>query len=238
MPKLVESIEYLDSQEVMVEFDAPRKRFYSNIRPYLHPYTFEGKKKPWYKKSDVIALKMGKPVRKGSIPLLGGIQQDWTASLRSLGYKAETILNETRHDAVLPEEAVEAFNLPADQQFFKRTRETLVNGSPICTWSSYYPLEFVGDIIDQIEQGKINDIVKYIADVHHVIVGRATDKYTARITTFEEHEKFRLLNEEPVLILQRASYTRDKKTLVLYSDMVLLGSWFAPEHEYEVDIWG
>jgi hypothetical protein len=25
--------------------------------------------------------------------------------------------------------------------------------------------------------------------------------------------------------------------LVLYSDMVLLGNWFAPEHEYQVAIW-
>jgi hypothetical protein len=238
MPKVVEDIEYLDSQEVMVEFDAPRKRFYSNIRPNLHPYTFDGKKKPWYKKIDVLALKAGKPVRKGSIPLLGGIQQDWTASLRSLGYNAETLLDKTDHAATLPEDAVEAFRLPADQKFFKRTRSTRVNGKPICTWSSYYPLEFVGDIIDKIEQGTISDIVKYIADVHHVVVGRATDKYTARITTFEEHTKFQLLNDEPVLILQRASYTRDKKTLVLYSDMVLLGSWFAPEHEYDVNIWG
>ena len=36
---------------------------------------------------------------------------------------------------------------------------------------------------------------------------------------------------------RRVSYTRDKKTLVLYSHMTLLGSWFAPEHEYEVNIW-
>jgi DNA-binding GntR family transcriptional regulator len=85
--------------------------------------------------------------------------------------------------------------------------------------------------------GTASSIVEHIKEKYSIIIGRPRDKYTARVTTFEELNLFQLITDEPVLILQRVSYTRDKKTLVLYSDMFLLGSWFAPEHEYDVHVW-
>jgi DNA-binding GntR family transcriptional regulator len=118
----------------------------------------------------------------------------------------------------------------------KRSRLTLVDRQPICAWSTYYPLHLVEDVIDDMKQG-MGYIVEHIKQKHGMVIGRAKDKYTARITTFEEQALFQLLNSEPVLVLQRVSYTRDRKVLILYSDMVLMGSWFAPEHEYDVDIW-
>lgn len=58
--------------------------------------------------------------------------------------------------------------------------------------------------------------------------GRGKGKYTAWVATFEEQELLQLLTNDPVFILQRVSYTMDKKMLVLYSDKVLLGSWLLP----------
>jgi uncharacterized protein YqgQ len=237
MSKIVEKEEYLNTEEVLAELEASKKRFYSNVKPYLRTYHFDAKKTPWYRKRDVLALKSGKLARMASISI-SGIQRDWTTFLRSLGYRASTVDRTIEVGVSLPEDAVETFKLPSDEKFVKRSRMTIADGVPICVWDTYYPLELVeGDILEEMKHGFEVDVVRRIKEKHGIIVGIAKDKYTARTATFEEQELLQLLTNDPVLILQRASYTRDKKMLVLYSDMVLLGSWFAPEHEYEVNIW-
>ncbi len=237
MSKIVEDQEYLDTQEVLAELDASKKRFYSNVKPYLRTYHFDAKKTPWYRKRDVLALKGGKLARMASISI-SGIQRDWTSFLRASGYHAVTIDRTIETGVFLPKDAIEMFKLPADKKFVKRSRMTIVDGVPICAWDTYYPLELVeGDILDEMKHGFEIDVVKRIKEKYGIVVGIAKDKYTARNATFEEQELLQLLSNDPVLILQRVSYTRDRQTLVLYSDMVLLGSWFAPEHEYEVNIW-
>lgn len=236
MSKIVENEEYLDTQEVLAELGASKKRFYSNVKPYLHMYHFDAKKTPWYRKRDVLALKSGKLVRMASIPI-SGILKDWTVFLRSLGYRADTI-DCSIETVALPEDAPASFNLPTDKLFIKRRRKTLANSIPICVWDTYYPLELVeGDIHAELKRDFGLDVVKRIRELHGIVVGWGKDKYTARTATLEEQDILGLLTNDPVLILQRISYTRDKKILVLYSDMVLLGSWFAPEYEYEVNVW-
>ncbi len=234
MSKLVENEEYLDTEEVMEELAASKKLFYASIKPSLHAYRFDGKKKPWYRKRDVFALKAGKSVRKASIAITG-MFGSWAAFARSQ-YQAETELRSIEV-TTLPEDAVERFQLPADKQFVKRSRLTRVDRTVICTWDTYYPLELVSDILEPMKRGVVDHVVEYIKEKHSLVVGRAKDVYSARMTTLEEQNLFQLLTDEPVLILQRASYTRDKKTLILYSDMVLLGNWFVHEHEYDVPIW-
>lgn len=238
MSILIEGKEYLNTREVLEELATSKALFYANVKPYLRVYRFGAKKTPWYRKDDVIAFKLGKPVRKASIAI-SGILGDWTLYLQSLGYQAETI---TRMVEVtpLPEDAMQAFRLPAEmarQTFVRRSRMTYADGVPICTWDTYYPVDLVSGILDDMLRGEARNIVEYIKEMHGLTIGVAKDKYMARITTLDELNLFQLPTDEPVLVLQRVSYTQDKRTLILYSNMALLGSWFAPEHEYSVQAW-
>lgn len=237
MSKIVDNEEYLSTQEVMTELSASKKLFYSNVKPRLKTYFFDAKKAHWFKKSDVLALKSGKLTRMASIGLIGGIQRDWSTTLKSLGYRVRTESGDTNKDAHLPSEIAEAFKL-LERGYVSRPRKTFADDIPICTWSTYYPLELVeGDILDDMLQGKEIDVVARIKAKHGVIIGVARERYLARTASIDEQQSLQLLTNDPVLILQRASYTKDKRTLVCLSDMVLLGSWFAPEHEYDVNIW-
>ncbi len=235
MPKIVEDEEYLDTDEVMGELVASKKLFYVSIKPKLHAYHFNGKKKPWYRKKEVLALKAGKIARKDAIGITG-MYGSWATFAQS-EYQAETDIRSIEI-ATLPDEAVERFHLPADQQFVKRSRLSRIGRTVICTWDTYYPLELVSDILEPMKRGTADHVVEYIREKHGLVVGRNKDTYSSRMTTLEEENLFQLSTDEPVLILQRASYTSDKKTLILFSDMVLLGSWFFHEHEYNVPIWG
>lgn len=138
----------------------------------------------------------------------------------------------------LPDKVTAAFGIAPDQQFVKRSRISFVNRIPICIWTTYYPLELVkGDIYEEMKRDEDTDVVRRMKEKHGLVIGWAKDRYSARVANVEEQVLLQLLRDDPVLILQRVSSTRDKKTLLLYSHMTLLGSWFAPEHEYDVNIW-
>jgi hypothetical protein len=235
MPRTENGEKYLNTSDVRIMFDkASKGRFYKNIQPRLRVYRFEGKRTPWYKESEVLALKEGKPLRQADITI-SGIFASWTKHLESLGYTANTV-DTVIEAATLPEEVCKTFQLPAGQQMVRRERMSFVDRQPICIWSTYYPVALVGNVLDQMKDGSAH-VVEHIKDSHKLTVGHTRDRYTARITTFEEQERFHLRNEEAVLILQRASYTKNKKQFVFFSDMVLLGDWFVIDHEQEVDIW-
>lgn len=235
MAKIVDGVKYLTATEASDLIGGSRQTFYNNVKPYLRPYRFGSRQAPWYSEQEVIAVATGKPLRKGTIPITG-IFTNWTEHARSLGYNAIT---EDRGTDIgpLPESVATAFNLSTDQIFVKRGRMTTVEREPICYWDTYYPAEYVGDILTQIQQGTASDVVEHIKEKHGVIIGKVKDRYSTRITKFDELNLFHLLNDEPVLVLQRAAWTRDQKILVLYSDMVLLGSWFVVEREEEVHDW-
>jgi UTRA domain len=233
--KKVDGVEYLTATEAIKEIGGSRQSFYNNVKPYLRPYHFSSRQAPWYSKREVKALATGKPIRKGTIPITG-MFTDWTEHARSLGYDAQTELRSVEL-VTLPADLAETFHLPPDKVFVKRGRMTTVEGEPICSWDTYYPSEYVGDILPQMRQGTASNIVEHIKEKYGVAIGRVKDRYSTRITTLDELNLFRLLNDEPVLMLQRASWTKDHQILVLFSDMVLLGSWFVIEREEEMHAW-
>jgi UTRA domain len=236
MPKTVEGEEYLSTQEVRDTFDkASKKRFYDNIKPYLRVYHFDGRRLPWYSKKEVLALKNGKPLRKGTIPITG-MFSNWTEYARSLGFNVQTISREATVGP-LPQELAEMFRVSTDEQFVRRGRMSWVEGLPICSWDSYYPVSLVSDILPQIQDGTAHDIVEYIADRHGFTVGEVTDVYSSRLTTFTEQTLFQLLQDEPLLILQRMAKTADQQVVVLFSDMQLLSSWFVIQRTEKIHHW-
>lgn len=235
MAKIVEGVEYLTATEASDLIGGSRQAFYNNVKPYLRPYHFGARKAPWYSKAEVIAVATGKPLRKASI-VISGMFNDWTEHARSLGYNAQT-MNREISVVPLPEDIAASFRLPGDELFVKRGRMTFINGIPACSWDTYYPLRFVDDIIAPMQQGAVSNIVEHIREKHGVTVGKVKDRYSTRITTLDELNLFQLLNDEPVLVLQRVATTSDQEVLVLFSDMVLLGSWFVVEREEEIHYW-
>lgn len=235
MTKIIDGVEYLTATEAIREIGGSRQSFYNNVRPYLRPHHFQSRKTPLYSKGEVVALASGKPLRKAMIPITG-MFADWTEYACSLGYNAQTEYRDVTI-GYLPEDIAKSFNLPTDVLFVRRGRFTTVNGSPICSWDTYYPLNYVSSILDQIQRGTASNIVEHMKQEHGLVIGKVKDRYSTRITTPDELNLFRLLNDEPVLMLQRVSWSKDGKTVVLFSDMVLLGSWFVIEREEEVHHW-
>lgn len=236
MPKEVNGQKFVSTDEAAALLRASRQSFYARAKPHLRVYRFDAKRTPWYSQEEVLALKNGKSARKAKI-VLSGITSNWTEHLESLGYRAETNLREAE-EAHLPEDATSLFGLTDERTFLKRGRMSLANGTPICSWDTYYPMEWMDDgLLAEIKRGAANDIPMSIKEKHGIVVEHAEEWYSARLATFDEQTLLRLVTDDPVLILQRASYTKDKSKLVFYSHMVLLASWFEIKRDYPVGIW-
>lgn len=238
MPITVDNEEYLNTDDAMTELRVSRQHFYTEVKPYLRAYHFGTKKKPWYRKQDILDLKTSTPERPAPPIVIPGIFPNWTQHVRSLGLQVDTLNRAIEIVSLDAESLPPTFRIEPYQQFVKRSRISFINREPICLWASYYPLHLVrGEIYEEMKRDEETDVVKRIAEVHGLVIGWAKDRYSARLATSEEQEALQLLRDEPILRLQRVSYASDKRTLILYSDMTLLATWFAPEHEYPVDIW-
>jgi DNA-binding GntR family transcriptional regulator len=238
MAKIVNNQRFLNGKETMALLGTSKQSFYDNARRHLKPYHFDAKRSPWYSEAEVLHLKNGVAVRKGAIRLTN-IQHNWMQDIIDMGYDARTENRGEVEIVPLPDDAITTFHLPPTQHYVRRSRMTLVDDAPICLWSSYYPLNLVeGEILDEMRRNVATDVVTRMKEVHGAIIRVSRERYTTRVTTPEEQALLRLVTDDPVLILQRASYTQEKQSLVVFSDMTLLGSWFASEREYEVTTWG
>lgn len=233
MPKIINGEEFLTTEEVMAFWPASRNLFYKRIQPRLRAYHFEGKATPhYYKKTEVEALRSGQPIKRDPI-VLSGILGDWTVYVRSLGFEAET-KTISLEICSLPEEIRRTFHLSSERQFVRRSRMTLANGVPICQWSTYFPLELIGgEIFAEMQRDSSLDVLRRIREIHGLSVAWERDRYSARNASPEEQALLQLLTNEPVLVVQRACFSKDR-TLTHISHMILIASWFAVEHEFPV----
>jgi len=235
MNKIVGTEEYLSAAEAAKILGVSIARFYTNARKSLRVYRFDAKKVKWYNKNQVLAMKEGKPVRKASIAITG-MFSNWTEHARSLGFNIESKDVETATE-YLPQDLKESFYVSADQEFVRKTQMSWIDGVPVCSWSSFYPVDLVEDVIPQILDGSMHNIIEYIADHHGLVIREVSDVYIGRNTTFEEQAKFQLLNDEPVLVLQRMAQTEDHQVVVLYQQMELLSSWFVVRRTESIHHW-
>jgi hypothetical protein len=129
--------------------------------------------------------------------------------------------------ATLPEDVAEQFDVSLDEQFFKRVQLTSVDGTVICSWATYCPLDVINDALEPSMSG----LAEHLKQKNRIAPVSGMDIYFVRRTTLDELDKFHLVNHEAVLILRRALYGADKSQPVLISDMTLLGSWFIHEED-------
>lgn len=236
MPRTEKGEVFLDTSESAAELGISRQLFYVNAKPMLRVYRFDAKKQPFYKKSDVIALKEGLPMRKPPI-VISGLFKDWTTHVRNLGHAVETVDKEVFHVAPAPENVAAFFGIHAGDDVVTRMQMNAIDGEPACLWVSYYPFSLVeGEIFEEVSRNPRSSIIGLLKEKHGVVISHAVDKIGARLPTPIEQEQLKIVSGEPVFTLDRMSYT-DEDKVVLYQSMVLLASVFQLTYPYRVEHW-
>lgn len=231
--KIVDDVEYWDIRETYMHLNMTRATFYRSVKEKLHVYFFEGRSKPWYKRSEVVALAQGKLEERPHI-VLRGLLKNWTHYAQELGLPVETINCMVEIGVSLAPELCTWLGVIPESTFIKRSRVSFLDTTPICYWETYYSRVLVSQFIDSIKHEPDFDLVAALQEQRGITIKRAKERHIAREASLFEQEILQLRRPEPVLQLQRAAYS-ELGRLVLYSDMSLLGSWFEPELSYDVD---
>lgn len=218
---------YVDNTEAWKIIDVSKQKFYYTAAHVIPVYRFDGKTKPWYKLSDVIAYKSGKIRRR---------EEMFDLEHGELGLPRPQ--NERKIVAIkteisyLPEEAREIFQLP-DEEVVIQDRIMMVNNIPICMWTAYWLRSLIDDkLLISMNKGVVVDVEEYIKSKREIFPGWSTDRFGARRSNSEEQ---RILAIEPgslILTLQRAKKTRDEEVMISYEDMSLRPEWFTPIIKY------
>lgn len=237
MPKEVDGKTYLNTQEAREFFaNASPERFNENIKPHLHVYQFNGRKIPkYYALEECRELARGNLIGRPPI-VISGLLKNWQEYVRAVGLHAETVTNVIEERVYLADEtALIEFHLEAELPMLRRERMTFVQRTPICVWSSYYPMPLVAQFLLDIKHDLDFDIVKAVQEQRGIKIIKATDRLTAHLATQFQQEILQLSRPEPILRLQRAAYS-EAGNIVIYSDMALLSQWFAPSYSYSVSV--
>lgn len=233
LPKIVQGEEYVTAEQAMELLGISRPTFYEKPILYLRVYYFDGKKRQWYSKRQVLDLKEGRIAQNPVIPI-EGMFKDWTAAARAMGVPATTTTSEV-YPTTLPHDACETFGLSPTLPVLLRGRLTLSRGIYLCVWNSYWPLSLVEEFLPEIKANPDFSITGALAE-QGVVVARAVEEVSTRHPSLREQEQMQMISNEPILVLQRACYS-ERGAFVLFSDMSLRGSFFKMRREYPVDHW-
>lgn len=234
MSRIENNEEYCDLQETLALLGGMSKQlFYKNAKPRLRVFNFDARKRPFYKKSDVLALKSGKQVRKPSF-VISGMFNSWTEYAKSFGHVVETVDRESPYVVSASGDVALSMGLPVGKDVVKCVQMNIIDGEPVCLWTTYYRRDLVDDaLLDELEGNPRISIRSRIQEKHHLSVARAVDKITARLGTSEEQAILKIVPDEPVFVLERPSYASDD-SVMMFQSMVLIASYFALSYPYVV----
>jgi DNA-binding GntR family transcriptional regulator len=127
--------------------------------------------------------------------------------------------------------------LPKNSQVLNRKRRQGAENAHFRLVDGYYPMSLINDeMLEQIYKDPhfhIPEAIekhfkKYIKYVHEEII--------ARLPTIEEQEQLKIVRTNPVIEAKFINYTEDKKTVIVYNEMILNANHFLLSYHYSADL--
>lgn len=98
---------------------------------------------------------------------------------------------------------------------------------------NFFPVEFAGGVIvEQMQQDEQFDVLQAIQQVHGKAIKRVHEDLIGRLPTQREQDLLKVIRSMPVLEVHRVSYAEDDKTVILYSRLIFVASYFVFSYDY------
>lgn len=235
MPKNVNGEEYVNLTEAQSLLGMSKQLWYNNVKPHLPVYRFDGRRKPFYRKRDVLALRDGKKVRKAFV-VAPGSQKLWSDPMKERGCNVATVDYASPKIMAIPEELACISGLAEGTEVVKRMRLNRVDEETLALFITYYPLHLVqGEILERMLRDDQTDAGRMLQDTNNVKIVRAVDVLSTRLATPEEQEALHI-GEEIVSVLHRVSFAGDN-SVILVQEIVMILNCFSFRYEYSASHW-
>jgi DNA-binding GntR family transcriptional regulator len=98
---------------------------------------------------------------------------------------------------------------------------------------SFYPVELAGGpILEQMQQDKLFDVLAAIKEVYGKSVGRVHEDVVGRFPTQREQDLLKVVRNTPMLEANRTYYTDDDRTVIMFSRVSMVASYFVLSYDY------
>ncbi len=127
--------------------------------------------------------------------------------------------------------------LSKNSQVLHRKRRQGTTTSHFRLVDGYYPTSLIDDkMLEEIYKDPYFHIPEAIEKIFKKRIRYVHEEIIARLPTAYEQEQLKIVRNNPVIEAKFINYTEDKKTVVVYNEMILNANHFLLSYDYEVDL--
>jgi len=98
---------------------------------------------------------------------------------------------------------------------------------------NFYPLEFAGGLVlARMQQDEQFDVLQEIKKTHGKVVRHVHEDVMGRLPTQREQDLLKIVRSMPVQEVHRIYYAEDDKTIIFYSHLIFVASYFVFSYDY------
>lgn len=137
-----------------------------------------------------------------------------------------------------PAEVAKAFAIPIGSDVVRRIRKQGTKTEHYRITESFYPVSLAGgSILEQMQQDVRLDVLLEIKKASGKIIEAVHEEVVARLPTSQEQALLGIVRNTPILEVHRSNYTKDRKTVVMFSRIIFVAKFFVLEYDYATPLW-
>lgn len=228
-------ITYLTATEASKELGLSRQRFYESVKLMLRAHKITTRKNIYYREDEVMALKNVHHIEDMPI-MLQGITGNFEKYMRSLGYEVSVEDLAVPTTIVMDKQIADVFGKSVGSPVIVRKRRQSVQGVHYRLVVNYYPVELADEeILAKMQNDEEADVPALIRNKHHLTIEYVHESVKARFPTREERGLLGIRSNVPVVEIKRTNYASDKRTMIMYNELVLMAGYFQLDYDYPTD---
>lgn len=158
--------------------------------------------------------------------------------IQKFGYEAmEELLG--KPEVITPtNEIAKYMHLSKNEQVLRRFRKQGSKETTFRLADSYYPMSLItDDMLAAINKDSHYNIIDAIRDQSEKPIKHVHEEIIARLPTAFEQEQLKIVRTNPVFEMKVISFATNKKTVIMYSQVVFNANLFFLSYNYSVDQW-
>ena len=130
-------------------------------------------------------------------------------------------------------EVAEALGVPENTPVVRRIQRQGTTTAHYRLVESFYPVQFAdGSILERMQQDERLDVLLAIKEAHGKAAKRVHEDVIGRLPTQREQDLLKIVRSTPILEVHRIYSAEDGKTVIMYSRIIFVASYFVLSYDY------
>jgi len=135
-------------------------------------------------------------------------------------------------------EIAQIMNVPEETLVLRRFMKQGTRQTTFRLEESYYPKKYLTTaMIDEIKKDASYAALPLMKEKFGATITDVSEEVMCRLPSDYEQDLLKIVRNNPVIDIRRKHYSKDKKTVIFYTHMILNANHFLLSYNYEVNFW-